>query len=63
MAKRKVAVKTEPCDRLVGCYGGMIGEKIKNEDIYDTENMDTGINGKKVRISTIIYNNYCKLIV
>ncbi|XP_068733005.1 DNA polymerase alpha catalytic subunit-like [Montipora capricornis] len=44
VAKRKVAVKTEPCDRLVGCYGGMIGEKIKNEDIYGTENMDTGIN-------------------
>ena len=35
------AVKTEPCDRTERKYGGLVGEKIKEEKLEMTD-MDTG---------------------
>ena len=36
------AVKTEPCDRTESKYGGLVGEKIKEEKLEMTD-MDTGM--------------------
>ena len=41
------AVKTEPCDRTERKYGGLVGEKIKEEKLEMTD-MDTGMEGKKI---------------
>ena len=41
------AVKTEPCDRTESKYGGLVGEKIKEEKLEMTD-MDTGMEGKKI---------------
>ena len=41
------AVKTEPCDRTESRYGGLVGEKIKEEKLEMTD-MDTGMEGKKI---------------
>lgn len=46
-SRRKVAVKTEPSDRMEGRYGGMVGEKVKREQ--EIEDMDTGMDGEKGR--------------
>ena len=48
------AVKTEPCDRTERKYGGLVGEKIKEEKLEMTD-MDTGMEGKKDRISSSDY--------
>ena len=48
------AVKTEPCDRTERRYGGLVGEKVKEEKLEMTD-MDTGMEGKKDRISSSDY--------
>ena len=48
------AVKTEPCDRTESKYGGLVGEKIKEEKLEMTD-MDTGMEGKKDRILSSDY--------
>ena len=52
-AKKRLAaaVKTEPCDRTERKFGGLVGEKIKEEKLEMTD-MDTGMEGKKDRISS-----------
>ena len=39
------AVKTEQCDRTETKYGGLVGEKVKEEKLEMTD-MDTGMEGK-----------------
>jgi len=43
LAKRRTVVKTEPYDEMEGRYGGMVGEEVKEESSYGTEDMDTGM--------------------
>jgi len=47
LAKRRTVVKTEPYDEMEGRYGGMVGEEVKEESSYGTEDMDTGMDGTK----------------
>ena len=46
-----MAVKTESCDRTERKYGGLVGEKIKEEELEMTD-VDTGMEGKKDRFSS-----------